>query len=191
MGIKEAKKYISDLHKKQDNPYLWPDYLTGLPDKNAIIQKISEVYDQLGKQSIAVIRIANIQPFLLKYGSEKHAPIIQWAAAVLKTTADKYKGFVGACCTHDFVAVCNTKDLKKFTDEVSKLFEKKVLTFYSKEDLRTGKVLSFMRDGKKVDIGLMKFAVCSVSDKTLIPKDNMLPHIGKLCMDLEKGIYPK
>ena len=39
MGFKEAKKYISELHKKQDDPYLWPDYLTGLPDKNAIVQK--------------------------------------------------------------------------------------------------------------------------------------------------------
>jgi hypothetical protein len=43
MGLTEAKKYIQHLHKKQDNPYLWPDYLTGLPDKSAIIKKMESV----------------------------------------------------------------------------------------------------------------------------------------------------
>ncbi len=39
MGLAEAKKYIQELHKKQSDPFLWPDYLTGLPDKAAIIKK--------------------------------------------------------------------------------------------------------------------------------------------------------
>lgn len=190
MGFKEAKNYISELHRKQDDPYLWPDYLTGLPDKNAIVQKIREIYDQLGKQSIAIIRIADIQPYLIKYGPDKHADIIQWAAGILKTTVDKHKGFVGACCTHDFVAVCNTKNLGSFINEASRLFEKKALTFYNKEDLKKGKVLSFMREGRKIDIGFMKFIVCSISDKAQVPKDKILPHIGKLCLEIEKGQYP-
>lgn len=189
MGFNEAKKYINDLHKKQDNPYLWPDYLTGLPDKAAIIQKVSEVYNQLGKKCISIIRIANVQPYLIKYGPDKHAEIIQWAAAVLKTTADKYKGFVGACCTHDFVAVCDTKDSEAFINEASELFEEKILKFYSNEDLKKGRVFSFMRDSKRIDIGFMKFIVCTITDKN-VSKDDMLPRLGKLCVELEKGQYP-
>jgi hypothetical protein len=47
MGLVEARKYIQDLHKRQSNPYLWPDYLTGLPDKAAIIKKMSEIRSKL------------------------------------------------------------------------------------------------------------------------------------------------
>jgi len=64
------------------------------------------------------------------------------------------------------------------------------LTFYNKEDLKKGKVLSFMREGRKIDIGFMKFIVCSISDKAQVPKDKILPHIGKLCLEIEKGQYP-
>ncbi len=188
MGLKEAKKYIAELHRKQDDPYLWPDFLTGLPDKAAIIQKVSEVYDQIGEYCISVIKIANIQPYLIKYGPDRHAEIIQWTAAILKTTADKYKTFVGTCCTHDFIAVCNTKSSKTFINEATKLFEKKALTLYNKEDLKKGKVLSFMKEGKRIDIGFMKLISCSISDKTDIPKDHLIPHLGKLCIELERDM---
>jgi len=187
MSIKEAKKYISELRKKQDNPYLWPDFLTGLPDKTAIIQKISEVYNQLGKQCISFMRIANIQPYLIKYGPDRHADIIQWAAAILKITSDKYKGFVGTCCTHDFVAICDSKNATNFVNEASKLFEKKALTFYNKEDLKKGTVLSFMREGKKVEVGFMKLIACSISEKTDIPKEQIIPYLGKLCIECERN----
>jgi hypothetical protein len=96
MVTSEAKKYIQDLHKKQKNPFLWPDYLTGLPDKAAIIKIMDEVFPKLGEYSIAYVRIANIQPYLIKYGPDRHAEIIQWAAAILKTSSDKRpNSFVG------------------------------------------------------------------------------------------------
>ncbi len=188
MGAKEAKKYIADLHKKQEDPYLWPDFLTGLPDKNAILQKVSEVYNEIGKYSVLCIRIANIQPYLIKYGTDKHASIIQWAAAVLKTTADKYNGFVGVCCTHDFIAVCETKKSEDFLREASKLFDERALTYYSNEDLKKGTVLSFLREGKRIDIGFMRFISSSLSDKAGIPKEQLIPHVGKLCSNLELNI---
>ena len=47
-----------------------------------------------------------------------------------------------------------------------------------------------MREGRKIDIGFMKFIVCSISDKAQVPKDKILPHIGKLCLEIEKGQYP-
>src|SRR5574340_253924 len=126
MGLTEAKKYIQDLHKKQSNPFLWPDYLTGLPDKAAIIKKVDEVSPKLGDYSLVYVRIANIHPYLLKYGPEKHAEIIQWAAAILKTTAEKCpQSFVGTLNTHDFIATCRTKNMVKLFDEAREMFRKK------------------------------------------------------------------
>ncbi|MDH4233309.1 MAG: hypothetical protein OEW04_14925, partial [Nitrospirota bacterium] len=150
MVMNEAKQYIQDLRKKQKNPYLWPDYLTGLPDKAAIIKKMDEVFPKLGEYSIVYVRIANIQPYLIKYGSDSHAEIIQWAAAILKTSADKRSNsFVGTLSTHDFIVMCQTKKMAKLLEEVREMFRKKVSTFYSKEDLRKEMTLSFDRnDGK-------------------------------------------
>ena len=126
MGLTEAKKYIQDLRKRQSNPFLWPDYLTGLPDKSAIIKKMDEVFPKLGDYSVAYLRIDNIQPYLLKYGPHKHAEIIQWAAAILKTNSDKCpNSFVGILNTHDFIAICETKNMVKAIEGVREIFRKK------------------------------------------------------------------
>lgn len=185
MGLREAKKYITDLRKKQGNPYLWPDFLTGLPDKAAVIEKTSEVYPRLGKYSISYVRIANVDPYLIKYGSDRHAEIIQWAAALLKTTAEKYDCFVGTYDTHDFVTICQTGRAKHFLRESMQLFEKKIKTFYNKNDLTRRSFMSFSREGKRIDIGFMRLVGYTVEEPTGISKDRLLPYMCKLCKEQE------
>jgi GGDEF domain-containing protein len=187
MGITEARKYIDELHKKQDNPYLWPDFLTGLPDKSAIINKMAEIFPKLGQYSIAYVRIANIQPYLVKYGPDQHADIIQWAAAILKTTCDKCKDcFVGTLSTHDFIMICETKDLVKHMKEAGKFFAKKIESYYTKEDLKNNTTLSFKRDGKKVDIGLIRLVSVVADSKLHTQKANLLQDMGKVCEAMER-----
>jgi len=182
MSIVEAKKYIDELHKRQDNPYLWPDFLTGLPDKAAIIKKLDEIYPQLGHYSIVYIRIANIHPYLIKYGPDKHADIIQWAAAILKTNCDKFKGcFVATVSTHEFVVICQTSNITRYIKDVMKMFNKKVETYYAKEDQRNKTILSFTRNGEKVNIGLMKMVSVVVNEKTLIEKSVLIREMGIAC----------
>src|SRR5512135_658244 len=148
MGIADARKYIQELHKRQENPYLWPDFLTGLPDKGAIIKNLDAVYPKLGRYAVAYVRIANIQPYLVKYGPDKHADIIQWAAAILKTTCEKCsRCFVGTISTHDFILSCETRNMVKHFKEAEKAFTKKMEAFYTKEDLASRTVLSFSRNG--------------------------------------------
>jgi GGDEF domain-containing protein len=185
MGLKEARQYISDLRKKQGDPYLWPDFLTGLPDKKAVIRKKNEAYPMLGKYAVSYVRIANIHPYLIKYGAGSHAEIIHWAAAILKTTADKYKGFVGAFGTHDFVVISEAKNLKEILREASELFGKKAKTFYSPEDLKRKTVLSFNREGERVEIGFMRLINSTVDRKTDISRDSLLPHLERLCSEQE------
>ncbi len=187
MGIAEAKKYIQDLHKKQDNPYLWPDFLTGLPDKAAILKKLDEVFPQIGEYSIVYVRIANIHPYLIKYGPNKHAEIIQWAAAILKTTSAKCKNsFVGTLSTHDFIAMCRTKNIPKLFKEAGKAFSKKVEAYYSKDDLKNSTTLSFMDNkGQKVRVGLIKF-IAVVTDKKLnVKRSHLIQEMGRVCEALE------
>jgi hypothetical protein len=187
MGLVQAKKYIQDLHKKQSNPYLWPDYLTGLPDKGAIIKKMDEVFPTAGEYSISYIRIANIQPYLLKYGPDKHAEIIQWAAAILKTTYDKCpQSFIGAFNTHDFIGICRTKSMTKLFEEAQEMFRKKAAAYYSKDDLLKGITLSFDRnDGEKVNCGLMKLIAVVADKKLRVKKSHLIRNMARMCEAIE------
>jgi len=187
MAITEARKYIQELHKKQKNPYLWPDYLTGLPDKTAIIKKMDEVLPKLGEYSIIYVRIANIQPYLIKYGTERHAEVIQWAAAILKTSADRCtNSFVGTLSTHDFIAVCKTKKRDKLFEDAREIFRKKVSAYYSKEDIKNELILSFDRnDGEKINFGLMKF-IAVVADRPLgVKKGQLIRNMARICDAIE------
>lgn len=187
MGLSEARKYIADLRKRQNNPYLWPDYLTGLPDKSAILRKLEEIYPRMGTYSVAYVRISNIQSYLIKYGPNRHADIIQWAAAILKTTADSAKnGFAGTLSTHDFMVICDCRDMPKLMEQAASLFKKRVADFYSKDDLKRQETLSFKKsDGKAVRIGLMKL-VCVVADKKLpVKKSDLVLNMARICDTIE------
>lgn len=189
MGISEAKKYIQDLHLKQNNPYLWPDYLTGLPDKAAIISKLDEVLPEIGKYSVTYIRIGKIESYLMKYGHSMHAEIIQWTAAVLKTTADKFKmSFVGVMSSHDFIVICLKKDSPSLIREAEKLFDKKIASYYKKEDLNNKTTISSGKGkGSKIRIELMRF-ITVIADRELnINKGVLVRNMGRICDEMQRG----
>ena len=185
MGISEAQKYIERLHKRQSNPMLWPDFLTGLPDKNAIIKKVFDSYPK-GRSCVIYFRISNIQPYLIKYGPDRHAEIIQWAAAILKTTSDKYKAFVGVFGSHDFIVVSQKKDSERLIGEAVRLFEKKAETFYSPEDRRLGRLITFSEEGKDISVGLMTLISAKLCGEP-IPKEQVIHHLGEIINRLEIG----
>lgn len=181
MGLREAKKYIVDLHKRQSDPMLWPDYFTGLPDSHAIVMKKKQVYPKLGRYAISYICIANINSYLIKYGADRHAEILQWAAAILKTVGDKHNCFVGATGSHGFVAISKKAYMKPFLEEATKLFESKAKTFYKKTDLNRKSVFSFVNKGRKVTLGLMKLAAATIDTKTDIPRKDLISHLETNC----------
>ena len=187
MGLSEARKYIAEHRKRQNNPYLWPDYLTGLPEKSAILRKLEEIYPKIGNYSVAYVRISNIQSYLIKYGPDRHADIIQWAAAILKTSADSRKnGFAGTLSTHDFIVICDCHDMQKLMEQAATLFNKRVADYYSREDMQKQETLSFKKkDGKSVRMGLMKL-VCVVADKKLpVKKSDLILNMARVCDTME------
>lgn len=186
MSIAEAKKYIRDLHKKQENPYLWPDFLTGLPDKASIIKRLEDVYPQLGQYAVVYVRIANIHPYLIKYGPDRHADIIQWAAAILKTTCATCKEcFVGTVGTHDFVVMCETRNIVKHVKEAQKAFNRHVEAYYGKEDLKSRTTLSFSRNGEVVHVGLIRMKAVVIDHATSIERALLIREMGKACDAVE------
>lgn len=187
MGVAEAKKYIQTLHKRQKDPYLWPDYLTGLPDKAAIIKKLAEINPKLGEYAIAYVRIANIQPYLLKYGPNQHADVIQWAAASLQTgTSGCGDSFVGTLNTHDFIVVCKAGKIRGLLEGARKVFQKKLGEFYDSKDMKKGTILHFSRDnGETVSIGLMRLIAVIADRRQKVKRSDLVNHMGSLCDALE------
>jgi GGDEF domain-containing protein len=181
-----AQKYIRELQKKQKDPFGWPDYLTGLPGKSAILKKLETVYPRIGAYGVGYIRIANIYPYLIKYGYDKHAEIISWAAAILKSTSDKCReAFVGTMSTHDFVVMAKSKDLDAILFEASSLFGEKAKSYYSPADRKNGIILSFKLDDKRFCVGLMEFLTCSVKENPPVPRLRLIPHLAHSCSQME------
>lgn len=188
MGLKEAKAYIKKLHKLQDNPDNWPDYLTGLPDGAAVMKKIDGIYDKLGKYAVSYVKISNINPYVIKYGTSSHAEIIQWAAAFLKTTASEYKEtFVGAVGTHEFVVVSRTEDTGELIEKARNLFAGKIKRYYAKSDLEKKYILPFKNNKETVNIGFMDLSYSSINRPDDIEKHNIIPYLARLSRESEEG----
>ena len=187
MALSDAKKYIQQLHKRQSDPFLWPDFLTGLPDKAAILRKLEEVYPKIGKIAVSYVRISNIQSYLIKYGPDHHADIIQWTAAILKTTADRCKsGFAGTLGTHDFMVICESREFQELMREASGLFQKQMQNYYSPKDLKNRTTLAFTKEkGENIKVGLMKL-VSVVADKRLpVRRGDLILNMARVCDALE------
>jgi GGDEF domain-containing protein len=185
LGVQEAKRYITELRRRQQDPLLWPDFLTGLPDERAVVRAIHDIYPKLRHYSITLIRIANIEPYLVTHGTSRHREVIEWAAAILKTTMDRHGGFVGKFRMHDFIAVCETKKLPAFLREASRTFEAKMKEFYTREAVKEKTLLSFTSFGREVSFGLMGLVSCSVNGKDGIPKERVIEYLLELCPDVE------
>ncbi len=187
MGLLEARKYIQQLHKRQSDPFLWPDFLTGLPDKAAILKKLEEVYPNLGKFSIVYVRIANIHSYLIKYGPNHHADIIQWAAAILKTSVARCKhGFVGTLNTHDFMVMCESRKMVKLMDEATELFERQMRKYYSAKDLKNRTTLSFIKnEGTNIRVGLMKLVYVVADKKLSVERGDLILNMADICDAVE------
>jgi GGDEF domain-containing protein len=183
VGVQEARQYITELRRRQQDPLLWPDFLTGLPDERAVVRAIHDVYPRLRHYSITLIRIANIEPYLVTHGTARHREVIEWAAAILKTTMDRHGGFVGRFRMHDFIAVCETKHLDAFLRETSRTFQRKMKAFYTKEAAEERTLLSFSRSGREVSFGLMELVSCSVNGADGIPKERVIEYLLDNCPD--------
>ncbi len=188
MGLPEINKYIKELRRKQSDPGNWPDYLTGLPGKSAILHELDKIYPKLGRNSVAYVRIANIYPYLIKYGYSHHADLIEWSAAILKTTAEGLDegSFVGTIGTHDYIVISKQSEMDGILEKSQELFEKKARACYSPEDRKKGVILSFEAGGKTMRVGLMKLIYAATDEKINLPKIDILPYLSGLCSRLEQ-----
>lgn len=186
--LNAAKKYIRELQKRQKDPFGWPDYLTGLPGKSAILKKLDSIYPKLGAYGVSYVRIANIYPYLIKYGYEKHAELISWAAAILQSSAQKHReSFVGTMSTHDFVVIGRAKDIDTLVHDATVLFKRKVKAYYTPADRKNGIILSFRLDNKRICVGLMELISCGISTASHISKTKLIPHLAESCSQLENS----
>lgn len=70
--------------------------------------------------------------------------------------------------------------------EAARTFKKKVEAYYTSEDLASKTTLSFNRNGKKINIGLMELKAVIADRKLSIKKSRLLQDMGKTCESLER-----
>ncbi|MFZ6017236.1 MAG: hypothetical protein ACOYU0_06475 [Nitrospirota bacterium] len=71
--------------------------------------------------------------------------------------------------------------------ETAYLFKKKTSGFYSKEDLSKKSIFSFIRNGKEVNIGLMKLIAATADRKLDIKRSHLIQTLGRACARLEES----
>ena len=188
MGLAEARKYITQLHKKQDDPCCWPDFVTGLPGRPAVMKQMELVYPRLGRDAAAYLRITNIYPYLMKYGYQHHTGLIEWEAAILKTEAGRVRGsFVGAMGSHDFVVTARRTEIDGILEEAGDLFAQKTAPLYSPEDRKRKFIITFKGGDGDVRVGLMGLACARVAEKPPVSRPDFLPYLAALCSEMEKA----
>jgi GGDEF domain-containing protein len=186
MGMTEAARYVREHRKRQDDPFLWPDFLTGLPDRAGVLKKLQAVMPKLGTYAVGFVRIANIQSYLIKYGPDKHADIIQWAAGILQTTCSKCGDcFVGTLGTHEFVVTCEANNMAKYIKAAARLFERRVGAYYSADDLKKKETIAFYAKGIRVKVGLLRLVGAVADRSTKHSIQHLLQDLSSVCDDIE------
>ncbi|MEJ2324790.1 MAG: hypothetical protein P8Y77_08375, partial [Nitrospirota bacterium] len=89
---------------------------------------------------------------------------------------------VGSSKSHDFVAVGRKQDVNNLLGDASRLFGRKVKSFYGEKDLSRKSVLSFVSDGKEVNMGLMRLAYSVIDSRTEIPREEILAYLEESCL---------
>jgi GGDEF domain-containing protein len=190
MGLKEAKRYINQLHRLQADPLSWPDYLTGLPGRKASLQMLRETLPKLGAWAVAYVRVANIYPYLFKYGPERHVELIEWAAAILKTEAQRYRGsFVGTMGTHDFLLLAKSRHIGQLLSSAAELFGRRTKSFYSPQDRRAGVLLSFQYQGAPMRVGLMQLIWALRAERTGLNEVELLEQLRSSLAATERSLF--
>ena len=113
-----------------------------------------------------------------KYGLEKGDEVIKETARILIKNVRAIGGsnaFIGHIGGDDFVFIAHNDLMDQVCQTVIADFEKKIPSFYSKEDYERGSIISKDRQGKTQTFGLLSISVGVVSNS-----DQNISHVAQI-----------
>ncbi|MEZ0323873.1 MAG: GGDEF domain-containing protein [Hydrogenothermaceae bacterium] len=179
------------IHKVKLYEAINTNPLTGLPGN----MKIKEYIDKNLMKDVDLVLIYfdfdNFKPFNDKYGFRVGDRVIQLFSNIITSTLLNKNYFVGHIGGDDFFAAKTNYNLDEVISDVKHVvesFKKQVVSFYDKEDISNGYMVSKDRDGNLKHFKLMSVsaAILCIDKKFLkISKHNL--HISEILADLKKS----
>jgi len=141
--------------------------LTGLPGNLAIENKIDQMLAKGEKFSLCQVDLDNFKPFADKYG-------YAWGSEVIKEVASLLTGyigeepmkeiFIGHIGGDDFVVIGEPDQVESICRKLVVDFEKRIMSYYAKEDAQNGYFIGKNRQGIRQKFPLITITAAIVTD---------------------------
>ena len=159
----EMTKRLKDLEELN----LDASPLTGLPGNLAIENKIDQMLAKREKFSLCQVDLDNFKPFADKYG-------YAWGSEVIKEVASLLTGyisdggmnelFIGHIGGDDFVVIGEPDQVESICRKLVVDFEKRIMSYYAKEDAQNGYFIGKNRQGIRQKFPLITITAAIVTD---------------------------
>ncbi len=148
--------------------------LTGLPGN---VQIHSELKKRISKEeefSVLYVDLDNFKSYNDVYGFLKGDKIIQFTADILTDEVKKFGigGFVGHVGGDDFIAIVSGIEIEDLCQRIIARFEKKIKSFFTKEDVKKGYIEVANRRGI-----IEKFPLTAISIAAVVADKNRFTNI--------------
>ncbi len=140
--------------------------LTHLPGNTSIMDEIQRVLDEGKSFAVGYADLDKFKAYNDKYGFEKGDEVIKELARILikyvrgKAGNDAFVGHIGG---DDFVFIAGDDIIDDICKDIIEEFDKKVSSFYSKQDYERGYIIAKDRLGNEQKFGLLSVSIGIVS----------------------------
>ncbi len=180
--LTKVKNILDRKKKSMDvNP------LTSLPGNLSIQENVEKRIANKTHFSLLYIDLNNFKSFNDKYGFYVGDRVIKFTADILQNIVRKYgmlSDFIGHIGGDDFVLITESGDSISLAESIINEFDKGIIQFYSKEDIKNGFIVSTDRNDK-----IQKFPIMTISIAIIPTNVAHLTHfaeISKRASELKK-----
>jgi diguanylate cyclase (GGDEF)-like protein len=161
--------------------------LTHLPGNTSIMEELQHQIETSADFSVGYADLDKFKAYNDKYGFERGDEVIKEMARILIKNVRSIGGndaFIGHIGGDDFVFIANDNVVDDICQHIITDFEKKIPSFYSKEDFQRGNILSKDRQGHEQKFGLLSVSIGIVSNR--VQKISHVAQIAEIGAELKQ-----
>jgi EAL domain-containing protein (putative c-di-GMP-specific phosphodiesterase class I)/DNA-binding response OmpR family regulator len=182
--LAKIKTFLRHTHYQLDaNP------ITRLPGNSSSISAIEACIRQNRPFAVCYADLDNFKAYNDTYGFEQGDKVIKFTADIVKKCFYKMRlkgGFIGHLGGDDFIFITDIKKTKKACVDIIKLFDKEIVSFYPKSDIKKGHIVQFDRKGKLQKFPIMTISIVVVHNSTR--KVEHVGHVSRIAAELKTYI---
>ena len=139
--------------------------ITKLPGNNSIHKHIEELMNHQTPRAVLYCDLDNFKAYNDNYGFAKGDEVILYTAQQMQVAArelniaDPFFGHIGG---DDFVATIDSSMAEAYADKLTRVFDKRIVQFYTKKDIEAGYITSTNREGNVQQFPLVSISISGV-----------------------------